>query len=210
MHNKERIFMKFSLFFLFSLVLMQQAGWCDDSQIMIPTDQRIHVDVPPIYNQREILKSVEDFVEIPVLFPTLIKGASGKIYFAYTDISDFKGTDPKSRYFVSVGYEPGCFAHYCTLGYVSAEFKGKISSDVEVQHDGDQTRQVEVQKVPVTLSQGIKGYYTPGFGAGSYVEPKIQWHYKNVLYTLSWATASQKDLVQMANSAMMAELNKNK
>ena len=58
------------------------------------------------------------------------------------------------------------------------------------------------------LTNNIKGYYTPGFDAGTSVEPKIQWQYNDVLYTISWATADQNDLVHMANSAIQATLGR--
>jgi hypothetical protein len=113
-------------------------------------------------------------------------------------------------YFINVGYTPGCFAHYCTLGSISAELKGQMIPDHTLKQDGEKTTEVEVKKVPVDLANTIKGYYTPGFTAAGYVEPKVQWTSKDVLYTIQWATADQKDLVQMANSAIMAESGKNK
>lgn len=176
---------------------------------MIPTSQAVTLKTIPIYNQDDVLKTVTDFVEIPVLFPTVIKAETGKIYFAYTDLQDnFKRSSPKGWYLINIGYTPGCFAHYCTLGSIMAELKGKITPDYTFKQEGDKMTQVEVSKVSVDLTNSVKGYYTPGFPAGSYVDPKIQWYHKDILYTIQWATAEQKELVQMANSAIIAELNK--
>lgn len=197
----------------FSCLMIWQTVSCyaDAKEAMIPTDQVVTLKTTPIYNQADVIKDVTDFVEIPVLFPTIIKGEIGKVYFAYTDLQDnFKSSAPKARYSINVGYTPGCFAHYCTLGYINAELKGQMTSDYTLKHEGEKTTEIEVQKVPVTLANNIKGYYTPGFTAAGYVEPKVQWTYKNVLYTIQWATADQKDLVQMANSAIMAELSQHK
>jgi hypothetical protein len=178
---------------------------------LIPTDQVVTLRTIPIYNQADVLKDITDFVQIPVLFPTIIKAETGKIYFAYTNLQEnFKSSSPKAKYDITIGYTPGCFATYCTLGSVSAELKGQMTPDYTLKHDGDKTTEVEVQKVSVTLANNIKGYYTPGFTAAGYVEPKIQWTYKDVLYTIQWAGTDQKELVQMANSAIMAELSHHK
>lgn len=201
--------MKYTLPCLLLLTASQSmTAYADPKGIMIPTDQQITVKTIPIYNQADVLKDVTDFVQIPVLFPTIIKAETGKVYFAYTDLQEnFKSTSPKARYDITIGYTPGCFATYCTLGSIRAELKGKMTPDYTLTHTGDKTTQVEVQKVSVTLANNIKGYYTPGFTAAGYVEPKIQWTYKDVLYTIQWAGTDQKELVQMANSAIMAEVS---
>jgi len=198
---------------VFSLLMVSPEGKCDADKKgeMIPTNQVVTLQTTPIYNQTDIIKAVTDFVEIPVLFPTIIKGEAGKVYFAYTDLQDnFNSSSPKGRYSINIGHTPGCFAHYCTLGYISAETNGQITPDYTLKHEGEKTTEIEVQKVPVDLANNIKGYYTPGFAAAGYVEPKVQWTYKNVLYTIRWATADQKDLVLMANSAIMAEISQHK
>ncbi len=204
--------MKYTLSILFAFMAFQDVNaYATPKEAMIPTDHVVNLKTTPIYNQTDVIKDVTDFVEIPVLFPTLIKGEAGKVYFAYTDLQEnFNSQSPKARYSITIGYTPGCFAHYCTLGSIRAELKGQMTADYTLSHEGKKTTEVEIQKVPIDLTNTVKGYYTPGFAAGSYSDPKIQWTYKDVLYTIQWATADQKDLVQMANSAIMAEISQHK
>lgn len=211
-YKKQEAYMQHTLPILLLLMASHSMdAHADPKKAMIPTDQVVTLKTVPIYNQADVLKDVTDFVQIPVLFPTIIKVEVGKVYFAYTDLQEnFKSSSPKAHYDITIGYTPGCFATYCTLGSIRAELKGQMTPDYTLKHDGDKTAQVEVQKVSVTLANNTKGYYTPGFTAAGYVEPKIQWVYKDVLYTIQWAGTDQKELVQMANSAIMAELSHHK
>lgn len=172
-------------------------------EMLIPTDQVITVKSKPIYNLDEVLKDVSDSVDIPVLFPTLIKVESGRLYFA-APINDIapQNVSSKQTYMINIGYTPGCTAHYCRLGYINAKYKAEKTTDYSLKIEGEKATQIEVKKVPVLLVNNIQGYFTPSFSAGTFVEPKIEWDYKDVLYTISWAEANQEELVKMANSAI--------
>lgn len=191
------------------LPLHTNKSHANKKEAMILTNHIFSVETTPIYNQNDIIKTIKDFVEIPVLFPTILKGEIGRVYFAYTDLqNNFKQGSPKTRYSINIGLIPGCSAHFCTLGYVNAELKGTLAPDYGLKHEGGKTTQVEIKKVSLKLAHNIQGYYTPGFVGASYIQPKIQWYYKDVLYTIQWNAADQKDLVQMANSAITAEQGK--
>ncbi len=172
---------------------------CAKQESLISTTHEISLKTWPIYNLTEIVKEVKDFVKIPVLVPTVIKVEEGKLYFAST-MQD--NASPKNEYFITIGYTPGCNAHVCTLGYMRARENEKIETDQGVKYVNDQMTLFDIPKTTVSLNNNIKGYFTPAFEAATSVDPKIQWEYKGVLYTLSWATATQDDLVKMANSAI--------
>ena len=123
--------MKITLLLLAIGILIQINNcFANSTGKMIPTSQEFTLKTTPIYNLGDILKEVKDFVEIPVLFPTSIKIEPGKIYFAHSDIQEnLTKANAKKRYSITVGYTPGCVAHYCTLGYVYAEYKGQITPD---------------------------------------------------------------------------------
>lgn len=183
--------------------------WAAKPEPMLSTNQTFTIQSPPIYNLNDVLKTLKDFVKIPVLFPTLVKGEVGKIYFAHTDLQEnYAKAQPEMQYFVNIGYTPGCFAHYCRLGFVSAEFDGVLQTDLGVKFEGGKEVRQEIKKVPVNLVNNVEGFYTPGFAGASYTESKIQWFYKKVLYTIQWQTATQDELIQMANSAILADVDK--
>ncbi|EKE09401.1 MAG: hypothetical protein ACD_16C00187G0002 [uncultured bacterium] len=183
----------------FSLLLISLSGesamadGIDKTLLMIPTNQTIDVKVKPIYNLDDVIKEVKDFAKIPVLFPTIIQAEKGKIYFATTE------TQAKEQYMITIGSTPGCTAHFCTFGTVRAELNGKLKDDEYT------VLNKKIDKVPVDLNNNIKGYYTEGYAICSFFDPKIEWVYKDVLYTIRWQFASQDELVQMANSAISAQ-----
>jgi hypothetical protein len=202
--------MRVLLILLFLFFARVPLGFCVDApQAMQSTTQAVTIQVPPIYNLNDVLKTVKGFVKIPVLFPTLVKGEVGKIYFAHTDLQEnYAKAQPEMQYYINISYQPDCFAHYCRLGIVSAEFDGVLQTDSSIRFEGDKEVSQEIKKVSVNLANNIQGFYTPGFAGASYTEPKIQWFYKKVLYTIQWQTANQDELVQMANSAILADVGK--
>jgi hypothetical protein len=198
--------MRFYLSFLFILCALIPQRVC---ATMVSTTQTFTIQASPIYNLDDVLKTVKGFVKIPVLFPTLIQAELGKVYFGHTDLQEnYSKAQPEMQYYINIGYLPDCFAHYCRLGFVSAEFDGVLQTDMSIKFEGDKEISQEIKKVPVDLASNIKGFYTPGFAGASYTEPKIQWFYKKVLYTIQWQTANQDELVQMANSAILADVGK--
>ena len=177
----------------------------DTTEKMIPTNQVVNLQTTPIFNETEVLKEIKDFATIPVLFPTIVKVELNKTYFASTNLQEGN----KSEYSILISNVPGCNANYCAHGFVFARLKGEITKDESSSWEGDKLVIKEIKKTPIDLANNIKGFYTPAFTAASYVNPTIQWKYKDVLYTIRWP-ADQTELTQMANSAILAATGKTK
>jgi hypothetical protein len=118
-----------------------------------------------------------------------------KIPFSTTHLyADFISLKSGDGYVLEVAAKPGCeMSKACTVGKLLLQWRANPVIYYDL-HNKQAT-------TPVLLHQGIQGFYTHGFPMADFWPANLQWRYKEVLYTLTWANLENKKMfVQMANS----------
>lgn len=132
--------------------------------------------------------------DVPVLYPQVLpKNSNIDKYFVFSD-------SRPSSYVYAINFDPtrDCQgAHYCNMGTIYAQKNGYP----QILFDNNNKEITQV----ITLANHQKAYFTPGHAMADYWNPQVQWRAKNVLYTLAWKDAVKNDLIQMANSAILAQ-----
>ncbi len=131
---------------------------------------------------------------VSVYFPTVMpRVGRNKHFFANSDTSQVKYG---INYRINIDGSPNCHGiHYCNIAYVMA----KQGTKYDTYYD----RNGKPITVPVTLTNNIQGYYTPGHPMADYFPASMQWIDKGVHYTISW-DAIENSLIAVTNSAIVA------
>ena len=99
-----------------------------------------------------------------------------------------------SDYAIEVANSTACnLSKTCVLG--SLIFQGQANPTIYYDRENREATS------RVILHQGIHGYYTPGLAMADFWPAKLEWRYREVLYTLTWSNLDDKQaFVIMANS----------
>lgn len=125
-----------------------------------------------------------------VAFPAKIPFSGLK---AYANFITLKAGD---SYAIEVANKPACeMSKSCLSGSLMLQWKANPT----IYYDSEDKQAT----LPLVLHHGIQGFYTHGFAMADFWPARLEWRYKEVLYTLSWANQeSQQVFVQMANSVI--------
>jgi hypothetical protein len=165
------------LLFFFVCLLTTGAAFAAD-ETFIASDK--------IANAKTQIHQLKALTFLPVIFPDRIPapGQGQNFYLSYS--SNAIKADYTQYWQLNVDVTPDCLgAHFCNVGYISAEKDGRISRSFETLPD-----KKEHLKELVYLPCHIAAYYTPFHIAASAVQPTLEWRKDNVKYTLSWTIAA--------------------
>lgn len=137
---------------------------------------------------------LKEKTKLPIIFPKKIPvfpDLTG--YYVHVETQS-NGT----HYTISIDTTPDCEGkHNCTIGSLTAS----TGDNPQVYYSMDNKELT----VPVSLTGGRKGYFTPSHAMADFWAPQIEWRDGNVLYRLSWnlvAKVPEKEtLVNVVNSA---------
>lgn len=181
--------------------------------------------VPPGFEQ--VVTQLREHTQVPLFLPTRIPNAAlvatdGKpqpyLQVPLTEDGKFKGVYPyiyaeslKSDYYsISLDAEPGCRgAGACSFGLLSGQKLTPDSPSVAKEY-AYQTEDPSYNPVgrspekagPVSLSKGIQGYFVPFVCGASCDTSKVFWEQNGYRYMVGIRYASQKTMIDMANSAI--------
>jgi len=112
---------------------------------------------------------------------------------AYAHFITLKAQD---SYAIEVAATPTCdLGKSCLLGDLSFQLRANPT----IYYDGDN----KLATTPVVLHHGIQGFYTRGYPMADFWPAKLEWRYREVLYTLTWHNfENKKAFVLMANSVV--------
>lgn len=144
-----------------------------------------------VTNLPTVLTKLTLKTDTEIVFPHKVPTTSKKKYYAYAEST-------KSGYVIYIDNTPECHGvHNCNIGSITAEKAGNPQIYYDIQNK-------EIT-VPVVLTRGFKGYYTPGHAMGDYWPPRLEWRRDNMLYSLSWQldnSTAEDTLLHMANTTL--------
>ncbi len=179
--------------------------------------------VPPGFES--VLKNLQKQTQVPVVLPTRIPtqalvemGGKPQPYLGVelTEEGEFKGVYPfvltttPAAYEVSLDAESDCQgAGACSFGLLSGQ-KLMSNTPTVAQEYAYQSEDPTYNPIarspekpgPVSLSKGIKGYFVPYVCGANCDTSKVFWEQNGYRYMVGIRYASQKTMIEMANSAI--------
>lgn len=148
-------------------------------------------DIPGFEKTMALLK---EQTKLPIIFPkkvTVFPDLKG--YYLHVETQS-----GGARYTISIDTTPDCQGkHNCTIGSLTAS----TGDNPQIYYSMDNKELT----VPVSLSNGKKGYFTPSHAMADFWAPQIEWRDGNTFYRLSWnlsAKLPEKEiLINLVNSA---------
>lgn len=141
----------------------------------------------------EAISAAKTTSHLSVVFPAEVPTSANKLYASENSRKDF--------WAIQIDSTSTCHgAHFCNIGTITGKAKGTIN---EMYMDMKSKKQI--QKESVMLADGTSAYFTPGHAEADWHNPSLEWQFKDISYSLTWAITNddaQKILITMANSAM--------
>ncbi len=133
--------------------------------------------------------------EVPARLPTFLPFIDAENPVAASLVST-----SSPSYEIALGWGKDCFSPELRDGAGACHY-GTIRGSVEplVENNG--------QRIPITLTRGIDGYFV-GFTCGAHCsDPAIGWEEDGYHYSISLKAGSRKILIRVANSAIAQQHN---
>jgi hypothetical protein len=179
---------------MYSIPILNISGskvqkWMDFVQRFRPISSSSSSNTPVVFADTpfpvsKILPQIKRKTQMPIVLPSRLPFPSQVFYNVEAD---------SDRYSVDISHTPDCQGTPCYIGAIRAERGGKFSQPSRIR--GETFRNLQ-------LAGGIRGIFANACGA--YCTALVEWQYEGVLYQVTIKNGREKDLIQIANSAIAA------